>query len=779
MQNNSTRAPPNQRNFSDGQTPIRPPLNHSGSDRPAARFQGEPAPHLEPLQRSMAMQDEATTGQVMKKLQKDKPDQNSGPAWGNRDGPQEPYSYAPAPISPVPVPPTVEQTSRAAISPSEAVRNELISPNMPNFDAISPSTNERSEDPLHLQANTTKPAYQKAAYKPQVAATSLPRSQSQPDFQRGPPTQPDFAGFTFDLPIVGNNNPQMNQPGIQPDSNPASPNTYSARAPMGGPSNQVRSQSGAEQHPPRSASRQGYQQYGSVSNAERYGSPNIQQTQFRSGSRTQQNPVRTQNQWGGSEISYDYGQEAFSPHRGPQGEPAGKSDQRPSQDSQRFYQDQRQYSAPVHIRQGSLDALQQQRMQIPDSGHPIPARQHEARNNSSSVNPDALPAHPVPVRPGLLQKTSTASAPTIGASRAANGPSATNPNLTPTTSREEKSAPITAYDLNLLVQTIKSNPNDHKTMLTLAKKLVEAASVLANEGGKADAKTTQKNRERYIFDAHKYLKKLVQQGYAEAMFYLAECHGQGSLGLKVDAKEAFNLYTSAAKAGYAQAAYRVAVCCEMGHEEGGGTRRDPLKAMQWYRRAASMGDTPAMYKLGIILLKGLLGQPRNLRDALSWLKRAAERADEENPHALHELGMLYENASPSDSVVKDENYARQLFTQAAELGYKFSQFRLGSAYEYGMLGCPIDPRQSLAWYTRAASQGEHQSELALSGWYLTGADGVNLKQSDTEAYLWAKKAASSGLAKAEYAMGYFTETGIGCTANLDEAKKWYWRASGE
>jgi TPR repeat protein len=81
------------------------------------------------------------------------------------------------------------------------------------------------------------------------------------------------------------------------------------------------------------------------------------------------------------------------------------------------------------------------------------------------------------------------------------------------------------------------------------------------------------------------------------------------------------------------------------------------------------------------------------------------------------------------------------------------------------------------WYSRAAAQEEHQSELALSGWYLTGSEGV-LQQSDTEAYLWARKAAMSGLAKAEYAMGYFTEVGIGAPANLEDAKRWYWRAAG-
>lgn len=69
-----------------------------------------------------------------------------------------------------------------------------------------------------------------------------------------------------------------------------------------------------------------------------------------------------------------------------------------------------------------------------------------------------------------------------------------------------------------------------------------------------------------------------------------------------------------------------------------------------------------------------------------------------------------------------------------------------------------------------------EAQLALSGWYLTGSDGV-IQQSDTEAYLWARKAAEKGLAKAEYALGYFTEVGIGVPANLDEAKRWYYKAA--
>ena len=393
---------------------------------------------------------------------------------------------------------------------------------------------------------------------------------------------------------------------------------------------------------------------------------------------------------------------------------------------------------------------------------------------SAPQNPDALPHHPAPYRPGLGQGSKPPPVRQYGAPPVAQGPS--QPGPAPQQNGPQGGPVVTHNELQRLQQAARDRPSDHATQLTLAKKLVAASVHLIDDNGTADIRTRNKNRERYILDAHKLVKKLVHAGHAPAMFYLADCYGEGLLGLEPNPKEAYSLYQSAAKLGHPESAYRLAVCCEMGYEGGGGTRQDPLKAVQWYRRAASLGDTPAMYKMGMILLKGLLGQPRNPREALPWLKRAAERADAENPHALHELALLYENPQGNDAVIRDEAYALELLHQAGDLGYKFSQFRLGSAYEYGLLGCPVDARQSIFWYTRAAAQGEHQSELALSGWYLTGAEGI-LQQSDTEAYLWARKAAMAGLAKAEYAMGYFSEVGIGAPANLDDAKRWYWKAS--
>ncbi|KAK4673720.1 hypothetical protein QC763_114450 [Podospora pseudopauciseta] len=449
----------------------------------------------------------------------------------------------------------------------------------------------------------------------------------------------------------------------------------------------------------------------------------------------------------------------------------------------------------------------------PGPGHlppgPTPYRPGQSPLTQTGNSSDSLPSHPAPVRPGHMAGSmvnlsdrpppvrnysgvnnnngippyggNTPTPPAggyppqqpqgqFGGNQTPAQPAGNPPPAKPV---EE---PVTVQELEHLRAVIKNDANDQASALRLAKRLVEASDVLVPN--LPDPKARARSRERFLVDANKILRKLEKANNPEAMFFLADCLGRGLFGSEPDNAHAFSLYQSAAKLGHAAAAYRTAVCCEIGNDEGGGTRKDPVKAFQWYKRAATLGDTPAMYKVGMILLKGLLGQPRNPREAISWLKRAAERADAENPHALHELALLYESAEPNDVIIRDEAYAFQLFKQAAELGYKFSQFRLGCCYEYGLLGCPIDPRMSIMWYSRAAMQEEHQSELCLSGWYLTGSEGV-LQQSDTEAYLWARKAAMAGLAKAEYAMGYFTEVGIGVQANMEDAKRWYWRAAAQ
>ncbi|GAA93904.1 uncharacterized protein L969DRAFT_172298 [Mixia osmundae IAM 14324] len=411
----------------------------------------------------------------------------------------------------------------------------------------------------------------------------------------------------------------------------------------------------------------------------------------------------------------------------------------------------------------------------------------------SHLGPSGQPMHPAMLRSAASASSLRTGLPPPGSGPVRQAPAGYGvmppppPAQAPASRRpasQQTLAPVTKQSIDEYRNRIKADP-DPEAQFNFAKYLIEAARRIARAGSKDrdDMKNNKKYRDALLAESLKLIKKLATQGtgvsktaYADAQFFLANCLGNGSLGLQVDMEKAYNLYVQASKQNHPAATYRTAVC----NEVGAGTRKDPNRAVLFYRKACALGDTAAMYKLGMILLNGLLGQPRNLRDALAWLRRSAAQADEDNPHALHELGLLYSRIPLKGDTpgLYNELSARECFSQAAQLGYPPSQYKLGSCYEFGALGCPVDPRRSIAWYTRAAERNDPESELALSGWYLTGSDGV-LQQSDTEAYLWARRAANKGLPKAEFACAYYHEMGIGVKPDQDEARRWYMRAAAQ
>ncbi len=108
-----------------------------------------------------------------------------------------------------------------------------------------------------------------------------------------------------------------------------------------------------------------------------------------------------------------------------------------------------------------------------------------------------------------------------------------------------------------------------------------------------------------------------------------------------------------------------------------------------------------MYRLGTAELNGNLSLPQRPKEGVKWLKRSAEHATEEYPHALHELALLHERGI-ENVVFVDLDYAAELLAQAAELGYAPSAFKLGECYEYGKMGCPADAALSIHYYVSSA-----------------------------------------------------------------------------
>ncbi|KAI9362666.1 hypothetical protein BD770DRAFT_381523 [Pilaira anomala] len=294
--------------------------------------------------------------------------------------------------------------------------------------------------------------------------------------------------------------------------------------------------------------------------------------------------------------------------------------------------------------------------------------------------------------------------------------------------------------------------------------MVEAAKPIADD---------DLTRWEYLAEAEKLLKQLAARGHAESQYYLGNLFASGLLSKKGknEFDKAFPLFVQATKHHHADAAYRAAKC----YEDGLGCRRDYSKAVQFYKKAATLNHPGSMYRLGVADVNGELGLSKNPRDGVKWLKRSAEAATSEYPHAIHELALLHERGI-ANVVFVDLAYAVSLYVQAAELGYAPSAFRLGECYEYGKLECNPDPAMSIHFYTIAAQQGHREACFALTAWYLVGSPQV-LPQSDEDAYLWAKRAAEKELPKAEYAVGYFTEVGIGIVKNPNEAMEWYKKAA--
>ncbi|KAH9879361.1 hypothetical protein J1614_002800 [Plenodomus biglobosus] len=291
-------------------------------------------------------------------------------------------------------------------------------------------------------------------------------------------------------------------------------------------------------------------------------------------------------------------------------------------------------------------------------------------------------------------------------------------------------------------------------------------------------------------EARQILQRLADRSYPFAQYYLADGYASGLFNKdKPDYDRAFPLFVAASKHGHAESGYRTALCYEFGW----GCRKDYAKAVQFFRAAASKNHPGAATRLGKACLTGDMGLQGKYREGVKWLKRASESADFQYNTAPYELGLLHETGY-GDDIFKDEIYAVQLFTQAAELGHPMAALKLGEAYEHGLLRCPKDAALSVHYYNCAAQADIPEAMMNLCAWYMVGAEPV-LEKDENEAYEWAKKAAehgkfawttffslnlasltTPGLPKAEYACGYFTEMGIGCRRDTLAANVWYVKA---
>ena len=173
------------------------------------------------------------------------------------------------------------------------------------------------------------------------------------------------------------------------------------------------------------------------------------------------------------------------------------------------------------------------------------------------------------------------------------------------------------------------------------------------------------------------------------------------------------------------------------YEEGGflfgrDFEQDYVLAAKYYRMAAVLGNTQAMFQLGI-------------KYTGCW------------------------NADGEDVIVNDDDEVVKWITLAAESGHISAQNYLGTMYRSGSY-IEENLDEAIKWFKLAATQGHVYSQTYLGYMYNIG-EGVD--QDYSEAMKWTRLAAAQGNNDAQFNIGWMYYHGHGVLVNKKVAKKWY------
>ncbi|MDB9939001.1 sel1 repeat family protein [Candidatus Thioglobus sp.] len=190
------------------------------------------------------------------------------------------------------------------------------------------------------------------------------------------------------------------------------------------------------------------------------------------------------------------------------------------------------------------------------------------------------------------------------------------------------------------------------------------------------------------------------------------------------------------------------------------------------KKQAEQGNSAAQFNLGIAYLQGN-GIDKNLKEAESWLIKAAQQEDIE---AYSALGSVY---------MQMENYQKSIefYELAVDKGSASAEGVLGHIYYLGLykdFGINKDYKKAFVLLKKAASRilggapNQAQSQCFL-GIMFINAQGT--EQNNEEGIVWLKRSAAHGNSDAEATLGMAYKEGIVVEKNFDEAYSWLLKAA--
>ncbi|MFI3253596.1 MAG: tetratricopeptide repeat protein [Eubacteriales bacterium] len=269
--------------------------------------------------------------------------------------------------------------------------------------------------------------------------------------------------------------------------------------------------------------------------------------------------------------------------------------------------------------------------------------------------------------------------------------------------------------------------------------------------------------------AVEYWQKAVTQKIPKAQYFLGLCYLKGE-GIDKNQEVALVLLEESAQTGFLMAQRK------LGEVYLGGS--SPEKGIFWFEKAAEQGSLDSKMELMKCYFSGL-GVTQDYQKAIDLYANSSkeELRAEKYAESHFLMGECYFNGY---AVLQDKVAAKEYYSISADLGFLPANTKLGEVYQKAQDGeKEKDINKSVAWYEKAAQQGDINAMLALGKLYKKReVEELGKKESFKLAYDWYLKAGELGNAEAQMILGLFWYEGWGVDKwSYDESAKWYEKAA--
>ncbi|KAF9969023.1 hypothetical protein BGZ73_008818 [Actinomortierella ambigua] len=262
-----------------------------------------------------------------------------------------------------------------------------------------------------------------------------------------------------------------------------------------------------------------------------------------------------------------------------------------------------------------------------------------------------------------------------------------------------------------------------------------------------------------------HVSRMANCNIVDAQVYLADMYVSGKNGIDKDEKEAFTWYLRAAELGHTGAMRRVG---DM-YSEGRGTTQNSNEAEKWYRKAAlqdqlqqQLQDQESGHAAG--WQEALPSSPRGSSKGLSWFRSAKQKS-------LAAAGLKI-IAMPATARVVEQEFAaaspRTGSTTTAESIHSTDTSEFSD--EKSTARSSEISGEEDRWSSKAVNENHPTTQFNLG---MTYAEGRGVERDDAEAVRWFTKAAEQGHPDAQFRLGLMYKNGRGVAQSDVQAVKWF------